>query len=292
MNLIEFTIETNKDNVNLVSEVLMGLGCSSVALSDTNDDAIYEPQVGDIPLWENTTINAIFESSSNIEHIQKSLIKFCSVEKIDYKELEEKVWEDECKRGFKAMQFGDRVWICPSWEDSSLLPKDSVIIDMDPGLAFGTGTHETTSLCLEYLDKNPPKGLTVIDYGSGTGVLAIGAFKLGASYVVAVDNDHQAIIATNNNVIKNNAADSIGIFHTDDESEIESADLLIANILANPLIELCAHFVGLIKSGGRITISGIIEQQLDMVIETYSKHFEELEVTKRGIWCRVDGVKS
>jgi ribosomal protein L11 methyltransferase len=292
MGLTQLTIETTKEKVDLVSEVLIGFGSLSITLSDTNDDAIYEPPVGETPLWESTTINAIFESCADMKYIQEMLLQLCSVEQSEYKVLIDKVWEDECKIDFKAMQFGELLWVCPSWEDSSLLPKDTVIIDMDPGLAFGTGTHETTSLCLEYLDKNPPKGLSVIDYGSGTGILAIAAAKLGASHVVAVDNDRQAIIATTSNILKNNLKHSIDVVHVDEESMSEKVDLLIANILANPLVELCTHFSDLIKLGGKLTISGILEEQLETVIETYNGHFKDLVVTKKGIWCRVDGVKS
>ena len=292
MDFIQLKIETSIGNVDLVSEVVMGLGGLSVTLSDTNDNAIYEPPVGENPLWQDTTIHSLFEIDADMEHVAEMISKLCSIEKIEYKTLANKKWEDECKKDFSAMQFGERLWVCPSWGDESLIPKGAVIIGMDPGLAFGTGTHETTRLCLEYLDRNPPVGLSVIDYGCGTGILAIGSAKLGASHVVAVDNDHQAVIATKSNSAVNNTINVIEVIHSSEESSIKKVDLLIANILANPLIELCEHFVGFIKSGGKITISGIIEEQLDKVVDTYSKHFSELAVTKKGIWCRLDGIKS
>jgi ribosomal protein L11 methyltransferase len=172
-----------------------------------------------------------------------------------------------------------------------LLPEDAIVIDMDPGLAFGTGTHQTTDLCLQYLDENPPIDHTVIDYGSGTGVLAIAAVKLGAKSAVAVDNDPQAVLSTIDNVRINQVDEYIKVLHTDDESGLNKVDLLVANILANPLVELCEHFSALVKSGGKITLSGILQEQLEMVLEAYRKNFSDLKVKQKDDWCRVDGTR-
>ncbi len=291
MNFKQLTIKVTNTNVDIVSEILAGMGSISISYSDNCNDAIYEPPLGETPMWNETKINALFEPKKDIEHIQKMLLQICNIEKSYYTILSDRVWEDECKKDFTAMQFGKCLWICPSWEDHLLLPKDAIIIDMDPGLAFGTGTHETTRLCLEYLDNNPPKDLSVIDYGSGTGVLAIGAAKLGAHHVTAIDNDPQAIIATNSNVNRNNLADIINVVHSSEESTIAKADLIIANILANPLIDLCEHFVSLLKVRGKLVLSGIIEDQIDIVMQAYGKYFESLTVSKKGTWCRVDGIK-
>ncbi|WP_201340261.1 50S ribosomal protein L11 methyltransferase [Isorropodon fossajaponicum symbiont] len=159
------------------------------------------------------------------------------------------------------------------WEDASTLPKEAVIIDMNPGLAFGTGTHQTTDLCLQYLDQNPPKNLTVIDYGTGTGVLAIAAAKLGEKEVIAIDNGPQAVLATTNNIQTNHV------------------DLLIANILANPLVGLCEHFSRRIKSGGKIVLSGILQDQVEIILDTYGHYFLTLSVKQKGDWCCVDGIR-
>jgi ribosomal protein L11 methyltransferase len=172
-----------------------------------------------------------------------------------------------------------------------LLPEDAIVIDMDPGLAFGTGTHQTTDLCLQYLDENPPIDQTVIDYGSGTGVLAIAAVKLGASQAVAVDNDPQAVLSTIDNVRINQVDEYIKVLHTDDEGVLNKVDLLIANILANPLVGLCEHFSALVKSGGKITLSGILQEQLEMVLEAYNENFSDLKVKQKDDWCRVDGIR-
>ena len=291
MDWMQLTLETSKDQADFVSEILMGLGSVSVTFSDTYDDAIFEPPVGETPLWQDTTISALFAEDVDQAHVQAMLLQLCKIEKSSFDLLTDRVWEDECKKDFHAMQFGQRIWICPSWEDASNLPDDAIIIDMDPGLAFGTGTHQTTDLCLQYLDGNPPVDQTVIDYGSGTGVLAIAAVKLGAKSAVAVDNDPQAVLATIDNVKINQVDERIKVLHTDDEGSLNKVDLLIANILANPLAELCEHFSSLVKSGGKITLSGILQEQLEMVLETYNENFSDLKVKQKDDWCRVDGIR-
>ena len=291
MDWMQLTLETSKDQADFVSEILMGLGSVSVTFSDTHDDAIFEPPVGETPLWQDTTISALFAEDVDQTHVQAMLLQLCKIEQSSFDLLTDRVWEDECKKDFHAMQFGKRIWICPSWEDVSLLPEDAIVIDMDPGLAFGTGTHQTTDLCLQYLDENPPIDQTVIDYGSGTGVLAIAAVKLGASQAVAVDNDPQAVLSTIDNVRINQVDEYIKVLHTDDEGVLNKVDLLIANILANPLVGLCEHFSALVKSGGKITLSGILQEQLEMVLEAYNENFSDLKVKQKDDWCRVDGIR-
>ena len=288
---MQLTLETSKDQADFISEILMGLGSISVTFSDTHDDAIFEPPVGETPLWQDTTISALFAEDVDQTHVQAMLLQLCKIEQSSFDLLTDRVWEDECKKDFHAMQFGKRIWICPSWEDVSLLPEDAIVIDMDPGLAFGTGTHQTTDLCLQYLDENPPIDQTVIDYGSGTGVLAIAAVKLGASQAVAVDNDPQAVLSTIDNVRINQVDEYIKVLHTDDEGVLNKVDLLIANILANPLVGLCEHFSALVKSGGKITLSGILQEQLEMVLEAYNENFSDLKVKHKDDWCRVDGIR-
>ena len=291
MDWMQITVEINKDQADFVSEILMGLDCLSVTFSDTYDNAIFEPPVGKTPLWQDTTIKALFDKDVDQAHVQSVLLQLCQIENTSFELLKDRVWEDECKKDFHAMRFGQRLWICPSWEDASKLSDDAVVINMDPGLAFGTGTHQTTDLCLQYLDKNPPINQNVIDYGSGTGVLAIAAVKLGAKKAIAIDNDPQAVLATIDNVKANHAEDWVTVLHSDEEKQLDKVDLLVANILANPLVGLCQHFSELIKSGGKITLSGILQEQLDMVLEAYSENFGDLKVKQKDEWCRVDGVR-
>lgn len=291
MDWMQLTLKTTEDQADFVSEILMGLGSVSVTFSDSKDDAIYELPVGETPLWPDITITALFDLAVDQMHVKQMLKQICKIEQSTFELLKDRVWEDECKKDFHPMQFGKRIWICPSWEDSSQLPKDAIIIDMDPGLAFGTGTHQTTDLCLQYLDENPPLNQTVIDYGSGTGILAIAGIKLGAKHAIAVDNDPQAVIATSNNIKTNNCQDKIKVLHTDDESKLDPVDLLIANILANPLVSLCEHFAGLVKPNGHLALSGIMTDQLPMILDTYGEFFKNLHVVQKDEWCRIDGIK-
>ncbi len=289
MDWMQLTLQTSKDQADFVSEILVGLDSVSVTFSDSQDDAIFEPPVGSTPLWQHVTITALFDLEIDQDHVEHVLSQICNIDQTNFDLLKDRVWEDECKKDFHAMQFGQRIWICPSWEDNTSLPDDAIVIDMDPGLAFGTGTHQTTDLCLQYLDANMPVGCTVIDYGSGTGILAIAAIKLGAVSVVAVDNDPQAVTATMSNIGANQCQDQIRVIHTQDEGQLDKVDLLIANILANPLVGLCEHFSNLVKQGGQIALSGILKDQLPIVLEAYGEYFETLEVEKKDEWCRVNG---
>ena len=203
MNWKQLSFQVKKQQADLISEVLIGLGSISITYKDAYDEAIYEPPVGQTPLWDDVEINALFSSDINQESIKDSLFEICNIKVLTSLHLKDRAWEDEFKKDFQPMKFGKRLWVFPSWESPIKLPNDSIIVNMDPGLAFGTGTHQTTSLCLNYLDANPPKDIRVIDFGCGTGILAIAAAKLGASSLLAIDNDPQAVIACKENVINN-----------------------------------------------------------------------------------------
>ena len=204
MDWNQISFEVNKNKVDLVSEVLTGLGSISISYFDALNNAIFEPPVGETPLWESVRITALFSSEINKQFITDSILEICNINVLDTLELKDRVWEEECQKNFPSMQFGKKLWVRPSWDSLFELPSDAVIINMDPGLAFGTGTHQTTSLCLEFLDENPPKGLDVIDFGCGTGILAIAAAKLGANSILAIDNDPQALISSQENAVNNN----------------------------------------------------------------------------------------
>ena len=292
MDWLQISFQIEKSQADLISEVLTGLGSLSITYSDTLDDAIYEPPVGQTPLWDNVTVNALFSTDVNQEDIKASIFEICNVNALTSFILKDRVWEDECKKDFHSMKFGENLWVCPSWESQAELPSDAIIINMDPGLAFGTGSHQTTSLCLEYLDNNPPKNINVIDFGCGTGILAIAAAKLGASRVLAIDNDPQAIISSKDNVINNQCESIIKSIHSDDEIDFEGCDLLIANILINPLIELAPRFAALVNPDGELLLSGILKKQVDRVVGCYSEYFTNLEVSNIDEWYRVTGTRT
>jgi len=283
----QISFKVKKSETDLISEVLMGLGSLSITYSDAQDDAIYEPPVGQTPLWDSVKVNALFSSEANQKSIETSILEICNIVVIETLELKDRVWEDECKKDFPSMRFGKRLWICPSWDTETKFSNDSLLINMDPGLAFGTGTHQTTSLCLEYLDSNPPKNLQVIDFGCGTGVLAIAAAKLGAKSVVAIDNDPQAVLSSKENIAKNNCENIISTIHSIDKKKGIKCDLLIANILANPLIELEPLFSNLVYSNGILLLSGILKEQVDRVINSYSFNFSNIKVLNKDEWFRI-----
>ncbi|MFM1547524.1 MAG: 50S ribosomal protein L11 methyltransferase [Candidatus Pseudothioglobus sp.] len=292
MDWLQISFQIEKSQADLISEVLTGLGSLSITYSDTLDDAIYEPPVGQTPLWDNVTVNALFSTDVNQEDIEASIFEICNVNALTSFILKDRVWEDECKKDFHSMKFGENLWVCPSWESQAELPSDAIIINMDPGLAFGTGSHQTTSLCLEYLDANPPKNIDVIDFGCGTGILAIAAAKLGALRVLAIDNDPQAIISSKDNVINNQCESIIKTIHSEDEIDFEGCDLLIANILTNPLIKLAPTFAALVNPDGELLLSGILKKQVDRVVSCYSEYFTNLEVSNIDEWYRVTGTRT
>ena len=285
----QISFEVKKSETDLVSEVLMGLGSVSITYSDALDDAIYEPPVGQTPLWDNVKVNALFSSEVNQKSIEASILDICNIVVINTVALKDRVWEDECKKDFPSMRFGKRLWVCPSWDTETKFSNDSIVIHMDPGLAFGTGTHQTTSLCLEYLDSNPPKNLHVIDFGCGTGILAIAAAKLGANSVIAIDNDPQAVLSSKENVAKNKCENTITTIHSINQGSDRKCDLLIANILANPLVELEPLFSDLVHTNGMLLLSGILKEQVDRVVKCYSINFSNIEVANKGEWFRISG---
>ena len=285
----QISFEVKKSETDLVSEVLMGLGSVSITYSDALDDAIYEPPVGQTPLWDNVKVNALFSSEVNQKSIETSISDICNIVVIDTVKLKDRVWEEECQKDFPSMRFGKRLWVCPSWDTESILSNDSIVIHMDPGLAFGTGTHQTTSLCLEYLDSNPPKNLHVIDFGCGTGILAIAAAKFGAKSVIAIDNDPQAVLSSKENVAKNKCENTITTIHSINQGNDRKCDLLIANILANPLVELEPLFSDLVHTKGMLLLSGILKEQVDRVVKCYSINFSNIEVANKGEWFRISG---
>ena len=190
------------------------------------------------------------------------------------------------------MQFGKNLWVCPSWDSKNMSLEDAIIINMDPGLAFGTGTHQTTSLCLEFLDENPPIGLTVIDFGCGTGILAIAAAKLGAIRVTAIDNDPQAVTSSSENVKKNHCEEIVKTFHTDEKFKYKHCDLLMANILANPIIKFEPLFSEIVKPNGTIVLSGILEEQVEKVVDCYSNNFNNIKTENKSEWFRISASRN
>jgi len=294
MAWLQLTLEATHSNSEQLSDLLTQAGAASVTLQDAHDDPIFEPPVGSTPLWKELLLTGLFEADINVKSVLKFIeTGFGKMPAYTLNPLEDKDWIRAWMDDFKPMQFGQKVWICPSWHTPP--DPEAVNIMLDPGLAFGTGTHPTTSLCLKWLDEHildvPTK---VIDYGCGSGILGVAASLLGATQVYAVDLDPQALLATQANAEKNHVVNNIKTFSVPEFKQTHSTlqcPLLLANILAGPLVELAPMLASHITAKGHIVLSGILAEQADKVSQTYQQWFEIDEIVQEGDWVRISGTK-
>ncbi len=292
MPWIELHTQTTADYADSFSDQLTLLGALAVTFQDAGDQPIYEPTPGALHLWPETIVIGLFDESLQPE----SLITYLEdqqagglIERFHFKNLPDQDWERVCLDYFKPMAFGKRLWICPSWQTPPVPNAANVVLD--PGLAFGTGTHTTTALCLEWLDQHSLPGTLVIDYGCGSGILGLAALKLGAKEVIAIDNDPQALEASLKNAARNpEIAANFHAFLANDFNSPILADLLIANILAQPLIDLAPLFATLTHPNSDILLSGILVEQADAVIAAYQPWFSfKKPITQQKEWARLEG---
>ncbi len=292
MPWIQIRIDTTSDHAQTLEDLLIESGASAVTLQDTKNQPLYEPEPGSTPLWENTTVVGLFDAHENMDDVTDYLkinahltpFPTCKIEIV-----EDKDWEREWMKHFHPLRFGSKLWVCPSWKD---VPEpDAINLMLDPGLAFGTGTHPTTALCLEWLDKqqNPLKEQTMIDYGCGSGILAIAALLLGARKVDGVDLDPQALEATIDNAQRNHiAAEKLNVYLPEELPAIQ-ARFVVANILAGPLVSLAPLLATLVEPYGYIALSGILAKQSEEILQAYSPWFElEGPVVREG-WVFISG---
>ena len=277
-----------------VVEVAMNrVGACSVTLSDAGDDPVLEPGPGETPLWSNTRVTALFSGDTDMNAVVRELrreLDLATLPAHRVEALEDRAWEREWLKDFGAMQFGVRLWICPT--GASVADEGAVIVHLDPGLAFGTGTHPTTALCLEWLDGLDLVDKTLLDYGCGSGVLAIAALKLGCSAATGMDIDPQAVIATRQNAATNDVADRLQV--TGIPEGIEGRfDVVVANILAGPLVEFAESITSTLASRGMLALSGILCEQADDVMAAYAPWIEFDEPAFREqdgqTWSRLTG---
>jgi ribosomal protein L11 methyltransferase len=272
-------------NSDLVEAALLEIGASSITFVDRGDEPVLEPKPGEIKLWSDTLVRALFQESSdaalNLDRLATALGSHVT-QTARVRAVEEQVWERAWLIGWKSMRFGRRLWICPRTAEAPQDP-DAVVVRLDPGLAFGTGTHPTTALCLQILDSLPVAGRRVIDYGCGSGILALAALKLGAAGAVAVDLDPQALLATRENARHNRVASSIKVQGT--EAPLSAAFFVMANILAGPLIELAPKLTAACEPGGHLLLSGLLKTQAFAVKAAYSSGFDMVQVIERDEWC-------
>lgn len=289
MPWLQLKLDSPAEQAEKISELLTNLGAAAVTFEDGADQPLFEPDPGETKLWNNTRIIGLFDANNNMPAIideLKTALGPQPPQQFHINPVEDKDWERAWMDNFKPIRFGQNLWICPSWHT----PDDpkAVNVMLDPGLAFGTGTHPTTALCLEWLDAHPPKDLEVIDYGCGSGILAIAAALLGAKQIDAVDHDPQAILATQDNATKNGVNYLINAL-LPSQFKAKQVDLILANILANPLLELAPYFADIVKFGGQIVLSGILAEQADQIIQRYSSWFELQPPAQRQEWVRIDG---
>ncbi|HET7268031.1 MAG TPA: 50S ribosomal protein L11 methyltransferase [Oleiagrimonas sp.] len=295
MPWIELSLVVDADRQEIVESALEELGALSVTLADADADtpderAIFEPGVGEVPLWSRTTIEALFEADTDREQLTTALhAQLPAIKPTDmaFRTIEDQDWERVWMDRFQPMQFGQRLWVYP-WNIEPPADADIAVVRLDPGLAFGTGTHPTTALCLEWLDGLDLAGKTLIDYGCGSGVLAVAALKLGVAHAVGVDNDPQALTASRDNAERNKVVDHLDL-HLPDACPDAAADVFVANILAGPLAELAPRFAALCKPGAPFALSGILDGQQDELLNVYGTWFEGLTVHRREDWIRIDG---
>lgn len=280
--MLQLEIEhCHRDDMEQLSDALDATNALSVTLTDKHDNPILEPELGTTPLWPDVVVHALYAETHEAELAQHLLSARFPHLSSSIHTLPEKDWERVCMDDFKPQQFGERLWICPSWLTPPI--PDAVNLILDPGLAFGTGTHPTTSLCLTWLEQANLHKKTMIDYGCGSGILALAALKLGALHVDAVDIDEQALIATQNNINNNNISMTQLTIGFPDKLNTP-VDILIANILLTPLIKLQSQFHQLLKNKGTLVVSGILSEQISELIEAYRTNFTLVSTSTQGDW--------
>ncbi len=294
MSWLQIAINTTKDNAQRTEDSLFATGAQTVTLTDAADQPILEPGVNEVPLWNAVVITGLFNDENNeqqlLDFLEQQLSDIphtCNIET-----LEDQNWTRAWMDHYHAMQFGERLWVCPLHQE----PPDAnaITLRLDPGLAFGTGTHPTTSLCLRWLDKNIKRQERILDFGCGSGILAIAACMLGAAHADGVDIDPQALIATHDNAKTNQVNEKITSYlpenfnaqHSDTTYEI-----VVANILSGPLAKLAPMLAKHTKTNGHIVLSGILKEQADSVLDAYRDFYTMDKPEIDGDWVLLHGIK-
>ena len=288
----QFVISLESIEPALLEEVLLRHGAQSVTLSDAGNDPVLEPLPGSTPLWSDTRLTALFTADADFESLRTDLEQTLAIDVLPDNHvvaLADCAWERQWLKDFGPMRFGERLWVSP--EGFTIDADDAVVVRLDPGLAFGTGTHATTALCLEWLDKIDIADKTLLDFGCGSGILAIAALKLGAKSVTAVDIDLQAITATRQNALSNDVADRLETTVQSDQLD-DQFDFIVANILAGTLVDHATFVCDRLKSGGRLALSGILADQVADVSAAYRHRIEFAAANYRDNWARLSGTGS
>ena len=293
MDWLQFVMNLDKLDAEEIEAIFNRHGAWSVTLSDAGDKPVLEPGPGETPLWADTRITGLFSADTDLRDLADDLLLTLKLAKLPshrVEGLEDRAWEREWLKDFRPMQFGKRLWISPG--DSTVEQHDAVVIRLDPGLAFGTGTHATTALCLEWLDSLDLVDRTLLDYGCGSGVLAIAGLKLGCGSALAMDIDPQALVATTQNAKRNGVSGQLSV-QGSEEAIAGSFDIVVANILAGPLVQFAESVTSTVSGGGMLALSGVLCEQAPAVMAAYKPWIEFEEPVFREqdgqTWSRLAG---
>jgi ribosomal protein L11 methyltransferase len=283
---LQLTLSIGSADPAPFEDALLAAGAASITLEDAADDPVLEPPPGSTPLWPRVRIKALFDSTADAGAL-RALFAGATFEHVA-----DRAWEREWLKDFHPMRFGRRLWICPGGQrpQPDAAAEAQCLIELDPGLAFGTGTHPTTALCLEWLDSTALQGKSIVDYGCGSGVLAIASLKLGAAAALAIDIDPQALIATRENAARNQVTGRLQVALPEAAGRGQ-AEVLLANILAEPLMELAPSFAERVGPGGSIVLSGILRSQAPPVASRYAAWFDMRPAILRDDWALLHGVR-
>lgn len=291
MPWLQVRLAITPEQAETYEDALLGVGAVSVTFMDAEDQPIFEPDLGTTPLWSNTHLLALFEADTDpanlVAHLQ--LLTGGELPTHEIEHIEDQDWERSWMDNFQPMRFGQRLWIVPSWHAAP--QPEAVNLLLDPGLAFGTGTHPTTALCLEWLDGQDLHDCTVIDFGCGSGILAIAALLLGAPQAIGTDIDPQALEASRDNAGRNGIDPARFPVYLPADMPQQPADVVVANILAGPLVSLAPQITALVKAGGRLALSGILAEQAEEVRTAYADTFDLDPTAIKDGWVRISGVK-
>lgn len=291
MPWLQLRVDTDREHAEKIENALLFAGAVSVTLQDNADQPILEPGLGEVPLWDQTRVTGLFDAEVDTAVTEARAASYlCELlPNARWEQLEDKDWEREWMSHYKPIQCGAKLWICPSWCKPP--DPDAVNLLLDPGLAFGTGTHPTTFLCLQWLAEEDLAGKSAIDFGCGSGILGIGALLLGAERALGTDIDPQALIASRDNAERNGIDPQRFPVYLPEQLPREPADVMLANILAGPLVELAPQLVELTRVGGRICLSGILASQAEQVKAAYRQWIDFDEDGRREDWVRLGGTR-
>jgi len=288
MNWQQVHISIPKEQLQELEDFLLSIGALSVTYKDAGDNPVLEPLPGETPLWPELIVTGLFDQKKNINTVMNILARHYPDLKTVHEELEDQDWERSWMKDYQPMSFGERLWVVPTTMEA---PNPQAInLRLDPGLAFGTGTHPTTSLCLQWLDQHDVSAKTILDYGCGSGILAIAGLLLGASMADGVDIDPQAITASIDNAKINHVNDKLSVF-LPDNYQAKAYDIVMANILSGPLAELAPALSQYTKKGGNIVLSGILQEQAEPVRTVYQQWFEMAPAIIHDGWAMLSGRK-